>query len=236
MTKGPHTLKKAKKKAPVGVFVATVIVVFFSTLSAADSIGFVPYYIDGSAPASHVDVGEDLALSDLPQLGDEIVGADGKTAAQSAPKKDESTYPVRIVISSLSINLPVQNPKTTDLDALDALLVNGPARYSKSAKLGADGNVIIFAHSSHLPIVHNKMYQAFNNIPNARNGDTVTLTGENGIDYIYEVDSVVRADTNDGDKVPLMSPDGNKLILVTCDTLTGKSARFVLTASFVGTN
>jgi sortase (surface protein transpeptidase) len=33
-----------------------------------------------------------------------------------------------------------------------------------------------------------------------------------------------------------LAPDGKKLTLVTCDTLTGKSARYVLEATFIGTN
>ncbi|HEY4526488.1 MAG TPA: sortase [Candidatus Paceibacterota bacterium] len=240
MTKGPHTLKKKTKKTPVGVFIATTVIVFFLTLAGATSIGFVPYYIDGSTPPSlpageaglTTSGSEDLALTDLPQLGD-IMIVDNRTTRE-APV-GETTYPVRILISSIDINLPVQNPKTVDINALDALLVNGPARYSASAKLGESGNVVIFAHSSHLAVVHNKMYKAFNNIPEASKGDTITLTGSNGVDYIYEVTSVVQADINDGTKIPLAS-DGKTLTLVTCDTLTAKSARYILTADFVGTN
>ncbi len=40
------------KKAPAPVFVSTAVVIFFLTLSAADSVGFVPYYIDGTSPAT----------------------------------------------------------------------------------------------------------------------------------------------------------------------------------------
>ncbi len=241
MTKGPHTLKKRAKKPTAGVFVATTVVVFFLTLATATAIGFVPYYIDGSTPLTTggstprqlaVNDTEDLALKDLPQLGD-IMIVDNRPAHTAAAT--ETAYPTRILISSIDINLPVQNPSTVDIDALDALLVNGPARYSASAKLGETGNVVIFAHSSHLAVVHNKMYKAFNNIPEAEKGDTVTITGTNGKSYIYEVQSVVQADVSDGTKIPLHT-DTATLTLVTCDTLTAKSARYILTASFVGTN
>jgi len=231
MTRKPYN---RKKQPPVGVFVATTVIVFFLTLAAATSIGFVPYYIDGSTPASQsltTSGSEDLALTDLPQLGDIMIVDNRPT--QAAPVV-ETAYPTRILISSIDIDLPVQNPKTVDIDALDALLVNGPARYSASAKLGETGNVVIFAHSSHLAVVHNKMYKAFNNIPEAEAGDTITLTGSNGVKYIYEVKSVVQADINDGTKIPLHT-DKKTLTLVTCDTLTAKSARYILTAEFVGT-
>ena len=191
------------------------------SLSAADSVGLVPDYIDGSSPSDSV------ALSSLPQLG---VTADASAVA----KPTVVIVPTHIAISSVGVDLPVQNPTTLDVDTLDNLLKYGPARYENSATLGVDGNVVIFAHSSHLPIVHNPMFQAFNQLPNIKQGEIVTLSGSDGKKYLYSVDSVVKADTNDGVTIPLVG-SGKKLTLVTCDTLTGKSARFILTATFVGT-
>jgi LPXTG-site transpeptidase (sortase) family protein len=256
----PKHTKGTPKRAPASVFVATTIVVFFLSLSAADSIGFVPDYIDGSttlttggsdslttsgsdsfttggstpntdsvqAASTDSASGDSVALSSLPQLGE------GATTA--APKI--VVLPTHITIQSVGIDLPVQNPSTTDVDTLDNLLKQGPARFSPSASLGTAGNMIIFAHSSHLPsvMIHNKMYQAFNQIPNVQKGASVAITGSDGKTYLYSVDSVVKADTNDGTTIPLVVSDGAKLTLVTCDTLTGKSARFILTASFVGTD
>src|SRR3954469_18380407 len=71
-----HSSTPTKRKPPFGVFVASTIVIFFLTLSAADSIGFVPNYIDGTAPVAEnpasdtSDPSSDtLALSKLPELG-----------------------------------------------------------------------------------------------------------------------------------------------------------------------
>ena len=121
-------------------------------------------------------------ISNLPQLGVEGV----------APANSQGVLPVEIKIPSVGIDLPVQNPATTDVDALDALLNKGPARYVNSAELGVSGNVLIFAHSSHLPIVTNKMFQAFNQIPNLNPGDSIELDGADGKAYLYSVDSVVK--------------------------------------------
>ncbi|HEY4517099.1 MAG TPA: sortase [Candidatus Paceibacterota bacterium] len=221
---------QTRPKAPASVFLAATVLIFFLSLSAADSVGFVPSYIDGSSPAGESFAANEISLADLPQLGE------ADTAPVNAPARVALTaLPVRINISSVGIDLPVQNPKTTEVGALDALLKKGPARYADSARLGENGNVVLFAHSSHLPIVRNKMYQAFNNIPDAQAGDIVILTGSDGREYIYSVDSVVKASTNDGTTIPLTAA-GAKLTLVTCDTLTGKSARYILTASFVGTD
>ena len=200
------------------------MVVFFSILSVSDSLGFVPCYIDGTACGSS----RTLALSSLPQLGDE------STQMANEPAK-AGVLPAHISIPVAGIDLPVQNPTTRDVEALDAYLTDGPARYVDSAKLGEEGNVIIFAHSSHLPVVHNKMYQAFNAIPDLKAGDSITLTGENGTSYLYRVDDVAKASVADGTTLDLSPAQGKKLTLVTCDTLTGKSARFILTATFVGT-
>jgi len=213
-----NSTSTVKKRPPFTVFLAATIVIFALTLSAADSIGLVPCQIDNTCDQASVSV------ADLPQLGVE----------GSADTNATGTLPTEIKIPSVGIDLPVQNPSTTDVDALDALLNKGPARYVSSAQLGVNGNVLIFAHSSHLPIVTNKMFQAFNQVPNVDPGATVEIDGADGKAYLYSVDSVVKADTADGTTIDLDPSQGEKLTLVTCDTLTGTSARFILTAHFVG--
>jgi len=223
-------MNSGNTKPPIGVFVASTIVIFFLTLSAADSIGFVPNYIDGTASQTDMATGgsantssqssDTLALSQLPVLG-EVSDPSVVTA-----------LPSRIEIPSIDLDLKVQNPDTKDINTLDALLQNGPARYVDSAKLGESGNMILFAHSSHLPIVHNQMFKAFNRIPELQAGDSITIVGDDGKNYMYSVDSVVKADTDS--TIDMSAKEGTKLTLVTCDTLTGKSARFILTADFVG--
>jgi LPXTG-site transpeptidase (sortase) family protein len=120
------------------------------------------------------------------------------------------------------------------VNTLDNLLKSGPAHYINSADLGQAGNLIIFAHSSHLPIVINKMFQAFNKVPDLNAGDSITIVGSDGKNYLYSVVSVVKADVNNGTTIDTSPTHGTNLTLVTCDTLTGVSARFVLTATFVG--
>jgi len=212
---------KRNSKPPAAVFLATTVVMFVLTLSAADSVGFVPCQIDNTCTPP---AGGSVALSSLPQLG----------VTSDATSNSQGTLPTEIKIPSVGIDLPVQNPSTTDVDALDALLNKGPARYVSSAELGTQGNVLIFAHSSHLPIVTNKMFQAFNQIPNVNPGASIEIDGADGKAYLYSVDSVVKADTQTGATIDLSPTQGQKLTLVTCDTLTGVSARFILTAHFVG--
>lgn len=213
-----HSGDIAERKPPFGVFLSTTVLIFFLSLSSADSIGLVPSYIDGTKPASSPNVD----LSSFPELGSET--NDSAVAQGVAPE--------RIIIPAIDLDLAVQNPGTRDIAALDTLLEKGPARYVDSAELGVVGNMIIFAHSSNLPIVHNKMYQAFNKIPELKAGDSITVTGE-GKAYLYTVTSMIKADATDT-SIDMSPSKGTRLTLVTCDTLTGKSARYVLEAELVG--
>jgi len=210
------------KKPPVGVFLSAVVVFFFMTLSAADSIGFVPYYIDGTPPSASRTGG--VNLSNLPELGEEE-----RRAEEAVP----GTLPERIIIPSLSLDLPVQNPSTRDINKLDQILQSGPARYVDSALLGKRGNVLIFAHSSNLPVVHNPMFKAFNRVPELAAGDSINIRGADGKTYLYSVISVRTA--NASEELIDLSPElGRRLTLVTCNTLASKDARFIVEAELVG--
>jgi len=193
---------------------------FFLTLSAADSVGFVPYYIDGSPSRD-----ERVALSNLPELGSESTIAENEPAVPTA-------LPERIVIPSIDLDLPVSNPATRDIETLDGYLKSGPVRYVDSAKAGEKGNVLIFAHTSNLPVVRNQMYRAFNRVPELSPGDMITIMGD-GKSYLYIVKSVRRGNAND-EIIDLSTKNGTRLTLVTCDTLTSKDSRWILDAEFVG--
>lgn len=243
---------------PIGVYLATAVFVFFSSLSAADSVGFVPYYIDGTEPAPRAEViadapatdapvvadasatdmpvdiprvGYALSLDALPQLGDQSVP---EAPVAAAAPKEGTVLPVSISIPAIDLNLKVQNTQSRDDATLDAALEKGPVRYMDSAKLGGAGNMLIFAHSSHLPIVHNKMYQAFNRLPELAAGDSITIKGADGVSYLYQVTSVRKADATET-MIDLSPAQSAKLTLSTCDTLTSKTSRFVVEADFVGT-
>ena len=222
----PDTQISSHKKPPPAVFLATVFVVFILTLSAADSVGFVPDYIDGSTPLTTSGT-DTVALSDLPQLG-------GLRSIESivAEIAQPVSLPDRIVIPAIGMDLPIQNPATKDIDALTEVLKNGPARYVDSAKLGEKGNMLVFGHSSQLPVVRNQMYKAFNNISKLKSGDTITVYGGEEA-YVYSVRSVREGDANE-DVIDLSREKGTRITLVTCNTLGEKTARWIVEADLVG--
>lgn len=229
MNKGFHS-QNDTHKTPFGVYVSLTVIFAVLLLSVGDSIGLVPDYIDGTQ-SEHIALNDNnVAVSDLPELGEEVAAP---TPVYEAPAVAVTAKPTKIIIPAIDMDLPVQNPSTRDLSALDTLLQKGPARYVDSAELGEKGNVIIFAHSSHLPVVHNQMYKAFNRVPELVQGDTITIIGDDGEKYLYSVTSVRKADAHEA-TIDLSPAHGTKLTLVTCDTLTSKSARFILEADFIG--
>ncbi|MBI2610856.1 sortase [Candidatus Kaiserbacteria bacterium] len=225
---------RTQTRPPAPVFLAATIVIFFLSLSAAESVGFVPCYVDGTecvapAPVRSISVGPFdssrgvVALSELPELGPEVVAAEETVIG---------ILPDRIVIPEIDLDLQVQNTESRDIDVLYEELKSGPIRYVDSARLGEKGNILIFGHSSRLPVVKNQMYKAFNRISELERGDVIRVSG-GGREYLYNVISVEQRDTEDPTSGISLAKEGKRLTLVTCDTLTGKTARFILEADFV---
>jgi LPXTG-site transpeptidase (sortase) family protein len=138
--------------------------------------------------------------------------------------------PVKIEIPAIKLSASVSNPESTKVEILDTELLKGVVRYPTSAKLGENGNVVIFGHSSYLPVVKNPAYKAFNGIQHLAVGDTITIYSSENV-YTYVVQSVAKASADDA-AIPLMV-SWKMLTLSTCDSFGEKSDRFVVTADFV---
>lgn len=145
-------------------------------------------------------------------------------------KKGEGELPVRIEIPEVGIEATVANPTQTDIHILDTALLGGAVRYPGTGVLGEEGNVLLFGHSSHLPVVHNKAYKAFNDIQKLKAGDPIYVYGEKKR-YTYAVESVKQENTTTG-AIPL-DVGGAKITLATCDNFGAKTDRFVVTAVLV---
>ena len=103
------------------------------------------------------------------------------------------------------------------------------ARCATRPRLGEEGTVLIFGHSSYLPIVRNQNYKAFNGIQKLKVGETVSVYSATA-EYRYTVTGVRLANATE-DVIELPST-GKFLTLVTCDSFGTKSDRFVVTAQF----
>ena len=137
--------------------------------------------------------------------------------------------PVRIVAKSIGLDKTTANPASTDVETLDTALLGGTVRYPTSARLGEEGTVLIFGHSSYLPIVRNQNFKAFNGIQKLKTGETISVYSATA-EYRYTVTGVRLA--NATEDVVELPATGKFLALVTCDSFGTKSDRFVVTAQF----
>ncbi|MCI0597729.1 sortase [Candidatus Parcubacteria bacterium] len=187
------------------LFAGLFTLAYFISLSALSALGFTPW-------------GTGSSFGDFtPQGGSQVAVEEGE-------------LPVRIEIPKVGIRANVNNPNQTSVAALDQSLLSGAVRYPSSGVPGEEGNVLIFGHSSHLPVVHNQAFRAFNDIQNLEEGDPVFIVGKEKV-YVYSVDRVQEANTAT-DAIPL-AVSGAKLTLATCNNFGTKEDRFIVTATLV---
>ncbi|MSU74645.1 sortase [Candidatus Kaiserbacteria bacterium] len=139
--------------------------------------------------------------------------------------------PTKIEIPTISLSTSIANPTTTTIEVLDQKLLSGAVRYPTSAKLGEVGNVVLFGHSSYLPIVGNQAYKAFNGIQKLVKGDIVTVYSSDTA-YTYEVQSIKKENAASDAGINL-AVTGKVLTLATCNSFGTKEDRFIVTSYFV---
>jgi LPXTG-site transpeptidase (sortase) family protein len=181
-----------------------------------------------------------IAFAFLTAVGATPNPLDATTATDNAPQSTQVAAtpqnpeaPVRVVAKDVGLDVTVVNPASTDIDVLDNELTKGAVHYPTSAPLGINGTVLLFGHSSYLPVVYHQYYKTFDGIQNLKTGDIVSVYSGTTL-YRYAVTGVRVADsTDDNDnQIPLLS-DNKYLTLVTCESFAAKSNRFIVTASYV---
>lgn len=170
------------------------------------------------------------ALDLLPESAETNVAAKDSLSASASLALEKTEKPTMIEIPAIDLEVPVNNPNSTDVTVLDEALLTGAVRHPSSSNLGETGNVIIFGHSSYLPVVRNQSFKAFNGIEKLKRGDRILVTGDDRT-FVYEVESVMTADAEE-DSIPL-TVSGSKLTLATCDSFGTKSDRFIVSADLV---
>jgi LPXTG-site transpeptidase (sortase) family protein len=151
--------------------------------------------------------------------------------AQSVQLPITAELPLKIEIAKINLSTIVSNPAAADTATLDKELLKGAVRYPTSARLNETGNVVLFGHSSYLPVVLNQAYKTFNEIQKLKAGDVVTVYASLTA-YTYRVRSVTKESVSDAQGIPL-EVSGRVLTLVTCNSFGTKEDRFVVVADFV---
>jgi LPXTG-site transpeptidase (sortase) family protein len=140
-------------------------------------------------------------------------------------------YPTRIIFDALdNREVVILNPESQSIEALDTALLSGVVRHPDSADFARVGTIFLFGHSSYLPNVMNKNFQAFNGIQKLAWGDTIRLQSSD-MEYVYRIDRVYEASANDAEVK--IETGKAKLTLVTCDSFGSKSDRFIVEASLI---
>jgi LPXTG-site transpeptidase (sortase) family protein len=223
-------------------FLAVFLVVFFVTYRIFVLTDFIPNPVSTASATNGLQVTTYAPTAPL-TTATFTAAALNANAANASTQKPAATngalnmngeLPSKVVISKIGLSATIANPATTNVDALDQYLLSGAARYPTSATLDQNGTVVLFGHSSYLPIVNNKAFKTFNGIQNLKQGDEITVYSANH-KFTYAVQTVQKESATSGYGIPL-STDGHTLVLATCDSFATKSDRFVVTATLVGSS
>lgn len=212
-------------------FSITFFVVVFTTYLLLYIADFYPEPITEETTAD-VAAAADTAESELlaPESDGEMSPTATTTEESEVAAFDRSPYPVSITFDRLEKTVAVQNPQSRSIAALDAALLEGAVRHPDSADLVNTGNVFILGHSSYLPNVMNKNFQAFNGIQNLQWGDTIRVASAD-TEYVYRVERVYESPAS----AVMVPVDGTeaKLTLATCNSFGSKEDRFIIEANLV---
>lgn len=219
------------------VFALVSIGVFVITLLFFYMIDFLP-----ESPENNVDEGSLVAVS---QIGDEqedteeleeitdiaegdVLDADD---THTAIATTGDAFPLQITFDSLGgRTVKVLNPESRSSEALDTALLSGVVRHPDSADFERTGTIFLFGHSSYLPNVMNKNFQAFNGVQKLTWGDIIRLESKR-TEYVYRVDRVYEASALDAEVK--IETGKARLTLVTCDSFGAKTDRFVVEATLI---
>lgn len=179
------------------------------------------------------EIAEPLPIAEI-YTESEVVVTETTTGSEISSERNtdfvvraDDVLPLQITIPKLDKSIAVLNPTSRSIADLDEALLTGVVRHPDSATLAQEGNVFILGHSSYLPNVFNKNYQAFNGIQDLEWGDTIELRSDSAI-YIYRVEKVYRARAQDV-TVPIAGT-GNMLTLATCNSFGSLDDRYIVEA------
>lgn len=242
-TKSPTvTLIQASQKAYTRkwTFLVVFVIVLYVTVRICMATGFIPNAVSGGLTVPSSTNGTTKSVPELPLQTSPLAASmggmvtTGTTAPVDGSLNMNGDLPTKVVISSIGVSAKVANPATTNVDALDQYLLSGAARYPTSATLDQNGTVVLFGHSSYLPVVINQSYKTFDGIQKLKAGDQITVYSATHV-YTYAVTTVQQENATTGYGIPLTTT-GHTLVLATCNSFATKSDRFVVTATLIGSS
>ena len=149
---------------------------------------------------------------EMPTSGGQRPGPAGAFAPESTPAV-EGVIPVAIQIPNAFVDAQVETIQIVDGVMLDP---TGPwviSWYEQSPKLGEIGNILMAGHLDYWDVGPAVLY----NINNLNQGDTIDVTGEDGVVYTYEIDWRENFETANAPLDEIVGPtDNESLTIITC--------------------
>jgi LPXTG-site transpeptidase (sortase) family protein len=223
-------------------FLGTFFVIFTITYAAFAAFDFLPEPVKAGekAPIATTTVKNTVPTpavqtspsSTTTQTTTTTASHSTQTTPTTVKQSSTGELPKTLTIDALGRTLTVYNPASRSVSSLDTALLSGVVRHPDSAELDQNGNVFILGHSSYLPVVHNKSYQAFNGIQNLKWGDTIRVDSAT-TEYVYRVEKVYKAKAS-GLVIPVAEA-GKHLTLATCNSFGTTDDRFIVEASLLST-
>lgn len=236
-----HTLSVSKLEERIVFFFVCVgvIAVTYGILVLVDFLPEAPTVATtAQGVGTQVETDTQATAPETADAEDEVsVATEGETlqTTVSAPTASvaEDALPLTVIFDSLKREVKVLNPKLSTVSALDTALLSGVVRHPNSADFDTVGTIFLLGHSSYLPTVRNKNFQAFNGIQKLVWGDTIRLRSAD-TEYVYSVDRVYEAKAADAEvAIQYGIP---KLVLATCNSFGSKDDRFVVEATLVSSH
>lgn len=224
-------------------FVATFFIVVLITYALLYAVDFYPEPVtseETSEEGSEMIETQEVEVVPVLRVDNEDEGqvlpaeriSEREFSVESTPARtDDMLLPNRIVIPKSSTDVVILNPGSVDMNDLDNALLTGVIRHPQSADLDDRGNMLILGHSSYLPNVFNKNFQAFNGIQDLTWGDQIFVYGEEEEQRTYRVDRVYLVKASE--TVIDNSWGKSKLTLVTCNSFASKDDRYIVEATLI---
>lgn len=159
-------------------------------------------------------------------------GTDIAAAPSSGPRAVDPSHPVRLVVSSIGVNAPIEGVGVTQDGLMAVPQAYGVVGwYNKGALPGQAGPAVLVGHYT------GNQGGVFDKLKNVKEGDLITTTNGRGQSFTYRV-TVLRE--FERDKVPMAelfkSSDDSRLEIITCSgqwIANNYTNRTVVTAELV---
>ncbi len=202
--------------------------IFFVTIFVTYAFLYIiDFYPEPVSEESVTEIEEEVSAADTTQTVTGVTSPEPIETVESV-----ASLPQSITIEKLDRTVPVNNPQSREIADLDQSLLSGVVRHPDSATFREDGNIFILGHSSYLPNVLNRNFQAFNGVQNLTWGDMIYLDSAD-TRYTYRVNKVYEAKASE--VVVPFTPGEARLTLATCNSFASKDDRYIVEAVLLET-